>query len=604
MRPYTFFIIICFSIFLKPQEINNSYLESLPDDIRADLIDRSKNSNQEIPTYRSNQFSSKLQKDEELSELKKRLENDLYELERRMEGLKIEDDNEQYLKLFGSEFFNTIQSSFMPINEPNSDSAYLLGNGDLLEIQFVGQKNILNTFLISRDGSINIPDIGRLNLSGLNLDQAVSLIKASVNKTYVGTEAYVTLKNIRDVNVLVSGNALNPGVYTLSGYSNMFHAISAAGGINEYGSYRKINLIRDSKIIETMDVYDLLITGNYKLNKRLRSGDIIFVDAIKNVVTIDGAVKRPAKYEVLDSENLYDVVDFANGTTVFADMTSIYLDRVMDGDLKSLPITSLNQFKSIKVQDGDMIYIRKFPYRTVTIQGAVLKPGSYMVNDNKSLKDLIKLAGGYTNNAYPAGLVYENKKALKVNKMAKQVLYDQFLDNIITISQQNPGSNLDFSSIIQLTQELNQAAPNGRIVIDLIGDEGDSIIIKDGDKITIPEMTNQVYVYGEVSSEGAVPFTVMEDLEYYISLSGGYKDYADKSAIYILHPNGSTEKFSNNRNLFANEPVEIILKPGSVIFVPRKLDNSAVRRLSAQAYVSILGNIGVALASLSAINNN
>ena len=111
------------------------------------------------------------------------------------------------------------------------------------------------------------------------------------------------------MNILVTGNAQNPGIYTLTGNSNILHAISAAGGISEFGSLREINLIRDNNVIESLDVYDLLIEGKYNIKKRLRSGDVVFVEARKNIVTIDGAVNRPAKYEALDDQNL--IVSFS-----------------------------------------------------------------------------------------------------------------------------------------------------------------------------------------------------------------------------------------------------------------------------------------------------
>ena len=87
-------------------------------------------------------------------------------------------------------------------------------------------------------------------------------------------------------------------MYTLSGNSNILHALSVAGGINDFGSYREVNLIRNGKIIETLDIYDLLISGKYNLKKRLRTGDVIFVESVKNIVDVDGAVKRPARYEL------------------------------------------------------------------------------------------------------------------------------------------------------------------------------------------------------------------------------------------------------------------------------------------------------------------
>ena len=126
----------------------------------------------------------------------------------------------------------------MPINEPNLDGSYILDFGDVLEIQLIGQNDSIEEYELKRDGTINIPDIGKVSLAGLSLNDASSLIKAKVDKAYIGTQAFITLKNIRDITVLISGNAFNPGIYTLNGNSNMLHAISMAGGVSDIGSYR------------------------------------------------------------------------------------------------------------------------------------------------------------------------------------------------------------------------------------------------------------------------------------------------------------------------------------------------------------------------------
>ena len=132
---------------------------------------------------------------------------------------------------------------------------------------------------------------------------------------------------------------------------------------------------------------------------------------------------------------------------------------------------------------------------------------------------------------------------------------------------------------------------------------GCDMVIRNNDRLTIPEKTNHIYVYGEVSSEGAILFENARDVKYFIDKSGGLKEGANKKAIYVLHPNGNTTKYLVKRNLFASSSREVNLYPGSVIFVPREVDDSVGSRLAAQAYVSILGNLGVALASLSAIND-
>lgn len=597
-----------FTFAINSQELDEDFLKSLPDDVRQDVLTRAEGQTEgKEKKYRPSQFSSKLKQQEELLSLKLRIESDLSELEKRLQSdSDLSKNTIDELKIFGSDFFSTYQTSFMPLNEPNPNSLYTLDTGDVLKIQLIGQKEFIDTYELGGDGSINIPDLGKLVLAGLSLKDASELIKNKVNKIFIGTEAFISLHELRDINVLISGNAVNPGVYTLTGNSNILHAISIAGGINEYGSYREINLLRNNKVIETLDLYDLLINGKFNISKRLRSGDVIFVSAQKSIISINGALKRPAKYELKDNENLDTVIFYANGIKQTADLQNIYLERILDNNLKSIPIVSLSQFNSIEPIDGDLIYIREFPFRSATISGAVLKPGRYTMTPSETIDDLVSKAGGYTENAYPFGAIYENDEARIINNKAKEVLYEEFLDNIIAMSQQNVGDKFDLTPILGLTQEIKNTESNGRIVVDLSDDEMKyTIRVSDGDSLIIPEKTNNVYVYGEVSSEGAVMFEENQNLEYFIDKSGGFKQYADAGSIYVLHPNGETQRYSTKRNIFESQPKsKLEIFPGSVIFVPRKLDNSVSRRLATQAYVSILGNLGIALASLSSINNN
>ena len=145
----------------------------------------------------------------------------------------------------------------------------------------------------------------------------------------------------------------------------MLHALNVAGGIGVYGSYRSIKLIRDQKVIETLDIYDILINGKSTSKNRLRSGDIIFVDARANVVTLEGAFKRPSKYELLAYENVSDAIRYANGITIDADLSNIYLYRILDGEVKSIPIVNISQFNNIESRDEDRIFIRKNSFRNV-----------------------------------------------------------------------------------------------------------------------------------------------------------------------------------------------------------------------------------------------
>ena len=201
-----------------------------------------------------------------------------------------------------------------------------------------------------------------------------------------------------------------------------------------------------------------------------------------------------------------------------------------------------------------------------------------------------------------------NNNAKVVNQKSKEILYQEFLDNIIAVSQRNIGNNFDLTPLVKLTEEIKNTEPSGRVVVNLTdstNNETNNVQIKDGDELIIPEISNNVYVYGEISTEGSVMFSPNQDVNYFVNRSGGFKKFADVNSIYILHPNGESVRYENKRNVFESQPKsEVKIYPGSIIFVPRKLDESTSRRLATQAYVSILGNLGIALASLSTINNN
>ena len=592
------------AVSISAQELDPEFLESLPDDIRKDIQENNQRKlDGTDEKYSPYIYSSKLAKAETFLKLKDRLETDLLEMERRLNSDSSFDMNED-LKLYGSDFFNTFQTSFMPINEPNPDSGYMLDVGDVLQVQLVGiNENNIEELLINADGSITLEDIGEIVIAGLSLNDASQLIKSKVNSSFIGTEAFINLIEIRDVNILVTGNAENPGIYTLTGNSNILQALLAAGGISEFGSLREINLIRDDVIVETLDIYDLLIEGKYSIKKRLRSGDVVFVETRKNIITIAGAVNRPAKYEAMDDQKLISIIEYANGINRTADLENISLERMVDGSLKTIAVPNDSYFKAIDVQDGDSIYIREYPYRQAKISGAVLKPGSYTMAAGQTINDLIEKAGGYTENAYQFGAIYLNEDAKKVNELSKEILYQEFLDSIIAASQQNIG---DLTPVVKLTEDIKNTSPNGRVVINLLNDASiDLYKIKEGDELFVPERNNVVYVYGEISSEGAVMYSDNQDVEYFVEKSGGYKKFADNESIYILHPNGESQRYRSKRSIFERSPKsEIRIYPGSIIFVPRALDESAPRRLAAQAYVSILGNLGIALASLSAISDD
>tara|TARA_B110000483_G_scaffold243151_1_gene331572 strand:+ start:825 stop:2591 length:1767 start_codon:yes stop_codon:yes gene_type:complete len=557
--------------------LDKDYLDSLPDNIKDDLMDKVGAKKQmDEPIYRRG--SSTIDKPEsELDKLNKS-------------------------NRFGVKIFDTMQSSFMPINVPNLDNNYVLGVGDELEIQLTGGKELVKNYSIKNDGSININEIGKLYLAGLPLIEASNIVKAKVAKSYTLTNAYITLVNMRNIQILVSGNTYNPGVYTLNGNSNALHAITMAGGIDDDGSYRLINIIRDNKIIDTLDLYDIFVHGKSNFGPRLRSGDSIFISSYQNLVNIFSGVKRPAQYELKNDETFKDLIEFANGFASNVDTSYISYERINQGRIELNKINDIKSLSSIKIKDGDALFIKEFNVRTVTLKGAVSIPGNYSITEGENLSDLIKRAGGYKPSAYPFGGFLENKKTLEINMEVKDKLYNNFLETLL-LNVNVPGDSLPY-----VLSELKKSPVSGRVMaefdLDLI-DENASLdtTLRDKDSILIPYITQQVYVYGQVNNSGTVRYVANKSANYYINNAGGMKKSSDRKNIYVVNPNGSTSVIQKQTLLSKLNPeTQQPIYPGSIIFVPRRTSLDTVQ--SAAIWGPIVSSLALSLTSLSVLKDN
>ena len=575
------FLAISTSISIEGQEVfDSSFLESLPEGVRQDLLDQVTD--------------------------KKELEDEQYRRPSTFVQKPTNDEGELLSNRFGVNIFDMMQTTLMPLNEPNFDSSYVLDFGDVLEVQTLGQRGFVTQVEIKRDGSVSIPEIGKLYVAGLSLDDATNKIQKKISETSIGVESFVTLVNVRDIQVIVAGNVFNPGPYILNGNSNVFHALTISGGPSDMGSFREIELVRDNKVIEVIDLYDTFIFGKSSFNKRLRSGDIVFVKPVQNLVSVIGGVKRPFVYELKETDTLDTVISFANGLSADADISEINLYRLIDGKVEAIDVKGIDSLKTFSPVDNDRLVIRRFSFRSVEILGAVNNPGTYIVNEGEGLLDLIPRAGGYSSNAYPFGGVLENLNTEKINRMAADELYKSFLDNLSNLSgKATSGSALEGAASTRLImEELKNSPVSGRVSAEfdinvLAEDPSKDVVLQDGDKITIPEFVNQVYIFGEVSSEGTVRFEKGQPVSFYIEKKGGFSGFADERNVFVLNPNGETFKVS--KNVFMRQGRDIEIYPGSVIFVPRGLNDGFLITETAQAYAAILGNIGVSLASISVL---
>tara|TARA_Y100000813_G_C24154954_1_gene349177 strand:+ start:49 stop:1521 length:1473 start_codon:yes stop_codon:yes gene_type:complete len=490
----------------------------------------------------------------------------------------------------------------MPLNEPNFDPSYILDFGDVIQLQLVGQKNQILEIPILRDGSVNLPDIGKIFLSGMSLEEATKIIKDSYSTSFIGVEAFVTLVNIRDIQVMLAGDVYNPGPYILNGNSNLYHALTVSGGPSDLGSYREIYLIRDNKKIQTLDLYEIFIFGEGDFGMRLRSGDIIFVNPSNALVSITGAVKRPGVYELKADETVKDLIRFANGFSPLVDKESIFYERINnEGIIKNINI-SANNLDNVFLSDGQSIFIRSFPIREVKISGAVANPGVYKLNEGDGVLELINRAGGYNQNAYEFGGILLNLDAKNISSLSRKKLYDSVLKS----TTDNAIGGVDYDSILMLMDELYKSESNGRVSAEfdikkIAENPSLNKLLMDGDEVIIPELVDHIYIYGEISNQGTVRYHKDDTTFDYIQSQGGFTEFADTSSIFILHANGTSQRLKR-KNVFRDGLNDVEIYPGSIIFIPRKIPNR-FRAESLQAYASILGDLGVSLASISVLKD-
>ena len=205
------------------------------------------------------------------------------------------------LKPFGYELFEGKPSTFAPVTEIPVPDNYTMGPGDELKVQLWGNENQQLSLAVSRDGTIEMPGRGPVNVAGMSFQQAREEISRLVEEQYIGVKTAVSLGELRSMRVFVLGEARTPGSFSVSSLSTITNLLYVSGGIRHTGSLRNIQLKRNGKVVSTLDLYDLLLKGDTSGDVRLQPGDAVFIPAVGPRVGIDGEVYRPALYEIANA---------------------------------------------------------------------------------------------------------------------------------------------------------------------------------------------------------------------------------------------------------------------------------------------------------------
>ncbi len=405
-------------------------------------------------------------------------------------------------QIFGASIFKDVNLTFEPNLRLATPQDYVLGPDDELLIDIYGMSEASHKVNVSPEGKIRIPNLGMVTVGGLTIAEAKRVIRAKLSTIYGGISAgntfvSIALGDIRSITVNVIGEIVYPGSYTIPSLATVFNALYQSGGPKESGSFRDIQVIRNSKVIATIDIYDFIVYGKQS-NLRLHDQDAIKVLPYRNRVSISGEVKNPAIFEMKTGETLKDLIDFAGGFTEKAYRERITASR---NTLKEKSIIDIlyTDLKSFKTEAGDEYNVGELLNRYVNrvqISGAVYRPGAFALTGGMKVKDLIQKADGLKEDAFVNSAVI-------------------FRRNINGLSEMASFSPRDV---------LNNTG-------DLILQRDDSIYIASA--LEMKEQDN-VYISGEVISPNQYKFAEGMSLKDLILLANGFKNKADINEIEVF----------------------------------------------------------------------
>lgn len=482
-----------------------------------------------------------------------------------MENNPKSEDVVQEDQVFGRNIFNTRNLTFEPSINIATPPNYRLGPGDEVIIDIWGASENTIRQQISPDGTINIGELGPLYLSGMTVEKAQDFLTKELRKIYSDTnnQIRVTLGNTRTIQINVMGEVVQPGTYALSAFSTVFHALYRAGGVNDIGSLRKVQLVRNGKKMATIDVYDFIMHGRTQDDIRLEEGDVVIVPTYESLVQISGNVKRPMRYEMKNGETVETLIGYAGGFTSDAYTKSLRMVR-QNGKEYQVNTIDDKDYGSYRLSDGDMVTAEAILDRftnKLEIRGAVYRPGIYELNDNvNTVKALIARADSLTDDAFTT----------------RAVLY-RLRDNMTREVKQ-----IDVAALI-----------NGTIP---------DIVLQRNDVLFIPSIHDindwgDVEIAGEVIAPGTYPYADNMTLEDLVIAAGGLKESASLVRVDVSRRIKNPTSAEDTKEI--GEMFTFSLKDGFVVdgepgFVLQPYDHVYVRRspaYSEQKNVAIDGEI-------------
>jgi protein involved in polysaccharide export with SLBB domain len=449
-------------------------------------------------------------------------------------------------KIFGFSLFYNKNLNFNPSLSIPTPQGYVLGAGDQLLIDVYGASQQSFDLKVSPEGKILIPNVGSIAVGGSTVGAATARIKASLSQIYSGLQSGISflevrLGNIRTVSVALVGELNQPGNYTLPAFASPFNALFAAGGPNENGSFRHIQVYRDNKLLTEIDVYDFLIKGTHSSSITLRDNDVIIVPPVRTRVELTGPVRREGYFEVKPNENLSNLLSFAGDFKPEAYQDRLTLSR-MTGSQMRVEEVSASNFANFVPKDGDSYRIGEILDRyenRVQISGALNRPGTFALTEGMTVGQLIQRAQGLRPDAF----------------VTRATLYRTQADYSLAIVP------VDVQGIL-----------SGKVA---------DLPLQREDVLVLPsryELQEEFYVKisGEINSPGAFAYGADMRVGDLILQAGGFTAGAETSRIEIVRRKNSADGSEIAEIIPVTVPADLSLQDNPTILQP--FDHVMVRR--------------------------
>lgn len=436
------------------------------------------------------------------------------------------------LPMFGYNLFALPPSTFAPVGDIPVPQDYAIGPGDEIVLNGWGQVDIDLRVTVDRNGIINLPKVGAVNVAGVKYQNLEGYLKNQIGRVFRNFELSASLGKLRSLQVFVVGQAKSPGVYTVSSLSTLVNTLFMSGGPSQNGTMRHIQLKRAGKVVTELDMYDLLIKGDKSKDAALLSGDVIYIPPIGRLAAISGSVKTPAIYELKDDKtSLASLLELSGGLTTTAAGQKVLLERIFDRTVRKVEEFQLSGSDLERlIGDGDLVQVFSIDARfdnAVTLRGSVASPGRYPWKEGMRISDLIPGADALISPEYWA----RQNNAFRSESINQSVLRTEIRRNQNEI-------NWDYALVERLEREslstrllpfnLGKAVSGGDMENDLLLQPGDVVTIFAVDDIQVPSGKRSVYVRleGEFNHAGVYKALPGETLRQLVVRVGGLTSQA------------------------------------------------------------------------------